>query len=114
MSKVLKRTLCVLERKYPVDHRLNLLGVQKFADFGELGTVGLHEKKRVFDIAPLCQAHDLAAHQAEHEGQEDVQAFGPGEAASSGPMSETIWLPGLRMDMDFSIASPLTVPSTAS
>ncbi|MNT55812.1 hypothetical protein D3C72_1930800 [compost metagenome] len=44
-----------------------------------MGTVGLHEKKRVFDIAPLCQAHDLAAHQAEHEGQEDVQAFGPGE-----------------------------------
>lgn len=114
MSKVLKRTLCVLERKYPVDHRLNLLGVQKFADFGELGTVGLHEKKRVFDIAPLCQAHDLAAHQAEHEGQEDVQAFGPGERSIQWADERDNLASGSEDGHGFFNRIPLTVPSTAS
>jgi hypothetical protein len=36
--------------------------------------------KRVVHIPPSCEAHDLVAHQPEHEPEDDVQALGTGES----------------------------------
>ncbi|MNW18754.1 hypothetical protein D3C71_2184410 [compost metagenome] len=45
LGKVLKRILCFLERKHLVDHWLDALGFEKFADLGELSAVGKDEEE---------------------------------------------------------------------
>ncbi|MCY1431573.1 hypothetical protein D9M71_475450 [compost metagenome] len=45
LGKVFECFLCFLERKHLVDHWLDALGFEKFADFGELSAVGMYEEK---------------------------------------------------------------------
>lgn len=45
LGEVGKRIFCFFERKHLVDHRLDTLGFEEFADFTELGAIGVRKEK---------------------------------------------------------------------
>jgi|APLak6261660231_1056022.scaffolds.fasta_scaffold00899_3 hypothetical protein len=45
LGEVGKRIFCFLERKHLVDHRPDALSFEKFADFTELGAIGVRKEK---------------------------------------------------------------------
>jgi len=98
---------CLVERKHLVNHWLDALGSRSPPIFGELSAIGTHEKKRVGDVPLSRETHDLAAQSGPNTN--DRKKFSRRARSERGvqwPDERDDRAPGLRMPMDFSIASP--------